>query len=81
MVLELWPCADLGSRGRAPKPSYVTAAKRAGCTPEQLKSTYQNVMRKVNVARPVGAKISDFQELGLYLIDVEGLIGPDDLPE
>ena len=64
---------------RAPKPHYVAAAVLAGCTANQLKSTYQNVKRKVNVRRAADAQITDFEELGYHLIDVEGVIGKDDL--
>jgi hypothetical protein len=66
---------------RAPKPHYVAAAVLAGCTADQLKSTHQNVRRKVNVGRSADSKITDFEELGYHLIDVEGAIGEDDLPD
>jgi hypothetical protein len=66
---------------RAIKPRYGVAADLAGCTSDQLKSTYQNVKRKVNVGRDSDAQITGFEELGYHLIDVEGVIGNDDLPD
>ena len=66
---------------RATKPHYGAAADLAGCTSDQLKSTYQNVRRKVNVGRASDAQITGFEELGYHLIDVEGVIGNDDLPD
>lgn len=63
----------------APKHPFAEAAALAGCTAAQMKSTYYNVLRKVNVGRDPDARIIEIEELGYHLIHVEGLLGPDDL--
>lgn len=62
-----------------PRNRFVTGAKLAGCTERQLKSTRQNVQRKVNLGRAEDAQVTDLDELGYHLVDILGVIGEDDL--
>lgn len=63
---------------KPPRPYYAAAARLAGCSIDQLKSTRQNVLEKVNAGRSLDDRVTG-QDLGHHLIE-EGLIGSDDLP-
>ena len=65
--------------GKPPRPYYASAARIAGCSIDQLKSTRQNVLEKVNSGRSLHDRVTG-QDLGYHLIE-EGLIGSGDLPQ
>jgi hypothetical protein len=66
-----------------PRPdNMVTAAvSRSGATIPQIAGVWTKVMVYVNRHRDHDAQITSLEELGYHLVEVVGVIGPDDIPE
>jgi hypothetical protein len=64
-----------------PKPEQLiqTASKLSGDSIPQINGTWVRVMEYVNRHRDV--PIERIEDLGYHLVEVAGIIGPDDLPE
>lgn len=63
-----------------PENMIAEAARLGGFTIPQINGVWTKVMVYVNRHRDAGAKIETLEELGYHLVEVVGMIGPDDLP-
>lgn len=65
----------------APDNLIAEASRRSGFTIPQINGVWTKVMAYLNRSRDEGAQIETIEELGFHLVEVAGVIGPDDVPE